>query len=185
MRKHTVLMRTAAATFAATLAASLPSAATAAQAGGRATVRVASLPAGTQRPTTEVLLSIGQGQLVTLPTGISNVWTSNPGVADVYVSNPRQIHLFGKDAGEATVFATTTSGQVIYATNVRVNQNITSLDKMLRLAFPESNIAVTTAGQLAVLTGTIASPEDSAAAERLVLTALNPGVNLSDANATL
>src|SRR3954463_11967281 len=125
MRKHTVLMRTAAATFAAILAASLPSAAMAAQAGGRATVRVANLPAGTQRPTTEVQLSIGQGQLVTLPSSVANVWTSNPTVADVFVSNPRQIHLFGKDNGEATVFATTASGQVVYATNVRVNQNIT------------------------------------------------------------
>jgi pilus assembly protein CpaC len=66
-----------------------------------------------------------------------------------------------------------------------VNQNITSLDKMLRLAFPDADIAVTTAGQIAVLTGTIGSPEDSAAAERLVATALNPGVNASDPNTPL
>ncbi|NNM76812.1 type II and III secretion system protein family protein [Sphingomonas sp. ID1715] len=147
--------------------------------------RVAALPAGTQRPTNEVLLSVGQGQLITLPANVANVWTSNDKVADVYVSNPRQIHLFGKENGEATVFATTASGQVVYATNVRVNQNITSLDKMLRLAFPGADVNVTTAGQLAVITGTIGSPEDSAAAERLVLTALNPGVNISDPNAQL
>ena len=177
MRKSTVLMRTAAAALATILAAAIPATSQAQP------VRVGNLPAGTQRPTSEVLLSIGQGQLVTLPTGIANVWTSNPNVADVYVSNARQIHLFGKDAGEATVFATTANGQVVYATNVRVNQNITSLDKMLRLAFPDADIAVNTAGQLAVLTGTIGSPEDSAAAERLVLTALNPGVNVSEPNA--
>jgi pilus assembly protein CpaC len=185
MRKNNLLMRTAAATLATLLVASLPASANAAQGARRVTARVANLPAGTQRPTSEVKLSIGQGQLVTLPTGITDVWTSNPGVADVYVSNPRQIHLFGKDNGEATVFATTASGQVVYATNVRVNQNITSLDKMLTLAFPDADISVTTAGQLAVLTGTIVSPEDSAAAERLVLTALNPGVNFSDANPVL
>ncbi|HEV2569228.1 type II and III secretion system protein family protein [Sphingomonas sp.] len=147
--------------------------------------RVGPLPAGTQRPSSEVLLSVGQGQLVTLPQSVTNVWTSNDKVADVYVSNPRQIHLFGKENGEATVFATTASGQVVYATNVRVSQNITSLDKMMRLAFPDADVTVTTAGQLAVLTGTIRSPEDSAAAERLVLTALNPGVNLGDPNAQL
>lgn len=146
---------------------------------------VKTLPAGTQRPTTEVLLSVGQGQLVTLPASVANVWTSNEKVADVYVSNPRQIHLFGREDGEATVFATTASGQVVYATNVRVNQNITSLDKMLRLAFPDSDVTVTTAGQLAVITGTVASPDDSAAVERLVLTALNPGVNLTDNSAGL
>lgn len=146
----------------------------------KARAGVATLPAGTQRPTAEVLLSVGEGQLVTLPASVANVWTSNDKVADVYVSNPRQIHLFGKENGEATVFATTASGQVVYATNVRVSQNITSLDKMLKLAFPDSAVTVTSAGQLAVITGTIGSPEDSAAVERLVLTALNPGVNVSD-----
>ena len=177
MRKKMILARLALASL-ATLAAGQPAIAA-------KPARVGALPAGTQRPSTEVLLSIGQGQLVTLPQGVANVWTSNEKVADVYVSNPRQIHLFGKEFGEATVFATTASGQVVYATNVRVSQNITSLDKMMRLAFPNADVQVTTAGQLAVITGTIGSPEDSAAAERLVLTALNPGVNLGDPNAQL
>lgn len=176
MRKMKFLTGPVAATLALIAAGSAAPALAAPQ--GKA--RVAMLPAGTQRPTSEVLLSVGQGQLVTLPANVANVWTSNEKVADVYVSNPRQIHLFGKEDGEATVFATTASGQVVYATNVRVNQNITSLDKMLKLAFPDSAVQVTTAGQLAVITGTIGSPEDSAAVERLVTTALNPGVTLTD-----
>lgn len=142
--------------------------------------RTASLPVGTQRPTREVLLSVGQGELVTLPSNVANVWTSNPGVADVYVSNPRQIHLFGKDFGEATVFATTASGQVVYSTNVRVSQNITSVDRMLKLAMPDANITTTTAGQLTVLTGTVASPDDAASAEQLVKAVLNPGLDASN-----
>ena len=165
---------------AATIAVLIAGSAAPALAAPQPKAKVAMLPAGTQRPTSEVLLSVGQGQLVTLPASVANVWTSNEKVADVYVSNPRQIHLFGKEDGEATVFATTASGQVVYATNVRVNQNITSLDKMLRLAFPDSDVTVTTAGQLAVITGTIGSPDDSAAVERLVTTALNPGINTTD-----
>jgi pilus assembly protein CpaC len=168
---------------AALLAVMTATAVTAAPA--RQTARIAALPAGTQRPTTEVLLSVGEGQLVTVSQPVASVWTSNDKVADVYVSSARQIHLFGKEDGEATVFATTASGQVAYATKVRVNQNINSLDKMLKLAFPDADITVTSAGQLAVITGMIASPDDSAAAERLVLTALNPGVNAADPNAQL
>ncbi|NWM98612.1 pilus assembly protein N-terminal domain-containing protein, partial [Escherichia coli] len=72
----------------------------------RANVGIANLPPGSQRPASEILLSTGQGELITLPANVANVWTSNPSVADVYVNNPRQIHLFGKDFGEATVFAT-------------------------------------------------------------------------------
>lgn len=148
-------------------------------------VRVAQLPAGTQRPTTEVLLSVGEGELVTLPGNAANVWTSNPGVADVYVASPRQIHLYGKDFGEATVFATDAHGAVIYSTNVRVSQNITSIDKMMKAAMPEADLHITTVGQIAVINGTVASPADSEQAERLVTALLNPGVNTTTPGAVL
>ncbi|KQM22969.1 secretion system protein [Sphingomonas sp. Leaf24] len=147
--------------------------------------RIGTPAAGVQRPTNDVQLSIGQGELITLPSNVVDVWVSNPGAADVYVGNPRQIHLFGKADGEATVFATNASGAVIYSANVRVGQNLTSLDRMLKAAMPEADIRVTTVGQLAVLNGTIASPADSAQAERLVVSLLNPGVATSDPNAVL
>jgi pilus assembly protein CpaC len=142
-------------------------------------------PAGTFKPTGQVLLSVGEGQVVSLPQAISDVWTSNPGVADVHVTNSRQINLFGKEAGEATVVATSSSGAVVYSTNVRVAQNISSINQMMRLAMPDANISVTTVGQMAVLNGTVASPEDSAQAMSLVRAALNPGVNTSEPGAVL
>jgi pilus assembly protein CpaC len=122
--------------------------------------------------------------MVRLPNSVADVWTSNPAVADVYVSNARQINLFGKDAGEATVIATAANGSVVYSANVRVSQNITSVDAMLRAAMPQSNIKVLNAGQIAVLTGTVASPEESAQAEQLVSAMLNPGVDVSKAGGT-
>lgn len=150
-----------------------------------ARARVAAPPPSAQRPTREVLLSVGQGELITLPADVADVWVSNPSVADVYVSNPRQIHLFGKDFGEATVFATSKSGGVVYSTNVRVSQNITSIDRMLKLAMPDADIKVTTIGQIAVLTGTVAAPADIAQAQSLVTAILNPGVDLSSPSAQL
>jgi pilus assembly protein CpaC len=182
MRTKILLSRALGATVTAVLAMSLSAEA---MAQTRQKARVANLPVGSQRPSSEVLLSIGQGELITLPANVTNVWTSNPSVADVYVANPRQIHLFGKEFGEATVFATTASGSVVYSTNVRVAQNITSIDRMMKVAMPDADIRVTTVGQLAVLTGTVASPDDSEQAQRLVLAALNPGVNISDPAAQL
>ena len=75
-------------------------------------------PAGTYRPSQQVLLSLGEGQLVRLPSTAADVWTSNPEVADVYVSNPRQINLFGKEFGEATIIATAADGSVVYGVTV-------------------------------------------------------------------
>jgi pilus assembly protein CpaC len=187
MRLNSFIHRAVSATAIAAVAAGSVAAAAAAPRGraaaarpsARTTVRVAQTPQGSQRPTTEVLLSTGQGELINLPSAAADVWVSNPGVADVYVSNPRQIHLFGKEFGEATVFATNAAGTVIYATNVRVSQNLTSIDKMMKAAMPEADIKVTLAGQIAVLTGTVASPDDSAQAARLAASVLNPGVDIS------
>ncbi len=186
LHRSLLLAATAAFALSATASTAAPAKgkAPAARSSGK-TARTAQLPAGTQRPTTEVLLSIGQGQLVTLPAAVSDVWTSNPGAADVYVNSARQIYVFGKDFGEATIFATSANGQVVYATNVRVSQNITSIDRVLKMAMPDANITVTTAGQLAVLTGTVKAPEDAEQAERLVKAYLNPGIDTSSGTAQL
>ncbi len=175
----------AAATIVASLAPISPAMAQRTTGKVRTMARVADLPPGTQRPASEISLSIGQGQLVSLPANAANVWVSNPTAADVYVNNPRQIYVFGKEFGEATVYATSASGAVLYATNIYVAQNSTSVDRMIRLAMPDADIKVTMAGQLAVLTGTVATPDDAEQAERIVLAALNPGVDINAANATL
>src|SRR3954447_23086348 len=114
--------------------------------------------------------------MLNLQRSVSSVWTSNPEVADVYVNGTRQVSLFGKKAGEATVIATAADGSVVYGAHVRVNQNLSSINEILRQAMPESNISVTSVGQVAVLNGTVAAPEDASDAEMLVKTALNPGV---------
>ncbi|WP_174286110.1 type II and III secretion system protein family protein [Sphingomonas bacterium] len=146
---------------------------------------VRQLPPTAERPTRNVLLSIGQGELINLPVAVSDIWVSAPDVADVYVDNARRIHLFGKAFGEATVFATSASGAVVYSANVRVSQNITSVDAMLKAAMPDANIRILNVGQMAVLTGTVASPADSVQAQQLVASLLNPGVDVTTPGAVL
>ena len=139
----------------------------------------ASVPS-TYKPSRQVLLSIGEGQMVNLPRNVASVWTSNPEVADVYVQSPRQISVFGKAFGEATIIATGNDGSVVYGASVRVSQNISSINEVLHTAMPDSNITVTSVGQMAVINGTVASPQDAAQAEILVRTILNPGVKDTD-----
>jgi pilus assembly protein CpaC len=135
--------------------------------------------AGSYRPSNKVLLSVGEGEVISLPRSVADVWTSNPAVADVNVTSPRQLGLFGKGEGEATVIATAADGSVVWGANVRVSQNISSIDQMLKAAMPEANISVTHVGQIAVLNGTVASPAESAQVETLVKSMLNPGVDVS------
>ncbi len=126
------------------------------------------LPTGGQPATGETVLSTGRGELFNLTSDISDVWTSNSQVADVYVSSARQIHIFGRSPGVATIYAKNKAGQVVYSTNVRVGENLNSLDRMLRLAMPDAAITATTMNGLVLLTGTVADPDDGAEAERLV-----------------
>jgi pilus assembly protein CpaC len=174
MTKRTFSTRAAlgtaiAAVLTASIGAALPTAPAFAQAAS-----------GTYKPTKQVLLSVGEGQMISLPRSVVDVWTSNPGVADVNVTSPRQLGLFGKTAGEATIIATAADGSVVYGANVRVSQNITSVNEVLKAAMPDANITVTHVGQIAVMNGTVQSPADSAQAEQLVRTLLNPGINTSD-----
>src|SRR5918996_139844 len=113
-----------------------------------ATPAAAAQPAGSYRPTTQVLLSVGEGQMIRLPRNVADVWTSNPTVADVYVANPKQVSLFGKEAGEATVIATAADGSVVYGAKVRVSPNVTSVDAMIKAAMPDPGIDTSQPGAM-------------------------------------
>lgn len=115
-----------------------------------------------------IVLSIGRGEQVNLPTGISDVVVSNPGIADVDVRSPKQLYIFAKGPGETTVYATDAGGRTIYSATVRVGNNLDSVDQMLLLAMPEADINVTTMNGVVLLTGSVAQPEDVVEAENLV-----------------
>jgi Flp pilus assembly protein CpaB len=102
-------------------------------------------PAAAGPPTSRPVRSClcGEGKWSPAPGRCPNVWTSNPGVADVNVTSPRPDRPVRKEAGEATIIATAADGSVVYGAKVRVSQNISSIDAMLRAALPESSITVT------------------------------------------
>lgn len=136
---------------------------------------LALLPAGTahaqsvMRPASDINLSIGRGQLVTVSGNMADVFVANDSIADVQVKSARQLYVFGKAGGETTVYASNAAGDVIWSANIRVGSNIDSVDQMLDLAMPDAKIAVSTMGTgTFLLTGTVASPEDAAEAQRLV-----------------
>ena len=120
------------------------------------------------RPSETLNLSKGTGTLVRLSAPMSDVFVANDQIADVQVRSSTQLYVFGKSSGETTIYATTKSGRVVYAANVRVGSNTGSLDEMMRLAMPDAAIQVTPMNNLILLTGTVASPGDVEEAQRLV-----------------
>jgi pilus assembly protein CpaC len=131
-----------------------------------------------QKPTSDLSLSVGRGQLINLPAPIADVFVANENVADVQVRSATQIYVFAKAVGESSVFATSKSGNVVYSTNVRAGKNVNSIDQMLKLAMPEALVTATTMNDLILLTGTVAGPEDSAEAVELVQSIVGENVKV-------
>ncbi len=146
---------------------------------------LAAVPAGpalaqsVTAPRSEIVLSIGKGELVTVPGTMTDVFVANDQVADVQVKSQRQLYVFGKSGGETTVYVSNAAGTIVWSANVRVGSNISSIDQMLSLAMPEAHISVATMGTNTVLlTGTVAAPEDAAEAERLVSAYVGDAANV-------
>lgn len=129
-------------------------------------------------PSETLNLSQGTGALVRLSEPMTDVFVANDGIADVQVRSANQLYVFGKASGETTVYATSKSGRVVYAANVRVGNNISSVGEMLRLAMPEASIEATPMNNLVLLTGTVASPTDVEEAQRLVQAYVGDGAQV-------
>jgi pilus assembly protein CpaC len=130
-------------------------------------------------PRGEIVLSLGKGELITVPGSMTDVFVANDQVADVQVKSQHQLYVFGKSGGETTIYASNAAGQTIWSSNVRVGSNIASIPEMLALAMPEAHISVATMGTNTVLlTGTVAAPEDAAEAERLVTAFVGKDTNV-------
>ena len=130
------------------------------------------------RPSREIVLSIGKGQLVSLPVPMKEVWVANEAIADVQVKSASQLYVFGKAPGETTLYASDARGKVIWSATLRVGSNMDSIDDMLRLAMPDAKVHVNTMNGTVLLTGTIAAPEDAAEAERLTKAFVGDKVNV-------
>ncbi|MEO5586815.1 MAG: type II and III secretion system protein family protein [Novosphingobium sp.] len=131
------------------------------------------------RPAGDLALSVGRGQLVTMPGTISDIFIADDKIADVQIKSGRQLYIFGRGGGVTTVYASNAAGAIVWSSTVRVGSNIDSVDQMLRIAMPDAKISVATMGSNTVLlTGTVGAPEDAAEAQRLVTAFVGTGSNV-------
>lgn len=136
--------------------------------GSSISLSTAAIAAPSSNPTSDLALSVGRGRLITLPRPMTDVFVANDKVADVQVRSATQLYVFAKTPGETSVYATDAAGKVVYSSVVRVANNLETLDQMLGLAMPNSDITINSMNGFVLLTGTVASPEDAAEADRLV-----------------
>ena len=120
-----------------------------------------------EAPARIINMSVGSGQLIRLARPMTGMFVADDKVADVQVKGPTALYLFAKTPGQTSVYATDKSGAVIWSTDVRVGNNLTGVQAMLRAAMPEDDIVATPVSGMVLLTGTVHSPADIEEAERL------------------
>ena len=143
-----------------------------------APTQASAAPSMAAKPSETLNLSQGAGSLVRLSAPMTDIFVANDAVADVQVRSATQLYVFGKSRGETTIYATAKNGRVVYAANVRVGNNIGSVDEMLRLAMPDASIQATPMNNLLLLTGTVGSPTDVEEAQRLVQAYVGEGTQV-------
>jgi pilus assembly protein CpaC len=130
------------------------------------------------RPSNDVTLSVGTGRMVRLDSAMTDLFVANDSIADVQVRSANQVYIFGKAAGETTVFATDRAGRTVYSANVRVGNNIGSIDELLRAAMPDAQIAAQPINGMVLLTGTVGAPADVEEARQLVQAYVGEGTKV-------
>lgn len=122
----------------------------------------------TEAPARVITMSVGSGQLIRLSRPMTGIFVADDKIADVQVKGGTAFYLFAKAPGQTSVYATDKSGAVVWSSDIRVGNNITGVQAMLRQAMPDADITATPVSGMVLLTGTVADPKDIEEAERLI-----------------
>lgn len=123
---------------------------------------------------------VGRGELLTFASDVKQVAASEPKIADVVVISPREVMINAKGPGRATVVIWETGAPAArYEIDVVPdNFEFDQFREQVRRDIPNSHIEVTGKGETLVLTGTVASSEDSKRAAGLAQSRAKTVVNL-------
>ena len=161
--RHRLRRATALAAALALAAASLPVlpvAADAQSASGHVVISEASA--------TRILnLGLDKSLVVDLPTEAHDILVANPQVADAVMRTSRRIYLFGKKVGQTNIFVFDGKGRQVASLDIRIERDIAGLEAMLARYIPHSEIRAEMMSDNVVLTGSVATAQDSAKAASL------------------
>lgn len=106
-----------------------------------------------------IVIGVGKSKLVELPSAYSDVMVGDPKIADILPLNQHSVYIVGKGLGSTSLTVYGTGKRVIYSSDVLVSADLESFKARLHEILPkETNVAVSTANQSILLSGTATSP---------------------------
>lgn len=149
-----------------------------------APVRAADVPA-VQLTAPDLTLSIeaGSGQVLTLKHPAANVFVADPKVAEVRPASANALFVFGIGPGRTTVAALDANGVPVANYEITVRPSgfaAVEAQAAVTRMLPGSHIRVTTGSKGLMLSGDVASPEQSAQALAIARTYMAEGQSVED-----
>ncbi|MBV9043657.1 MAG: type II and III secretion system protein family protein, partial [Alphaproteobacteria bacterium] len=133
-----------------------------------ATARVITIAARAGAPVNQrIVLPLNKAAIVQLDTDARDVLVSSPDIVDAVVRSPRRIFLLALKAGQTNAFFFDGAGRQLASIDIRVEKDTGDLAGLIRSNMPGANIKVSSLNDNVVLTGTVASAQESARAQDL------------------
>lgn len=117
--------------------------------------------------TRRVTIGLNKSLIVELPRHAREVLVSNPEYADAVVRSSRTSYLIGKKVGQTNVFYFDGSGRRILTLEVRIERDVTDIQRLYDRYLPGSRIKVEAVNDNIVLTGRVANAADSSRAQNM------------------
>lgn len=128
---------------------------------------------------TTLKLEVGKGKLIKLARPASDIFIVEPGIADVQVKSERIVYVYGVNPGATSFFALDENDNTIFSTQISVTRNIDTIRKMISNLLPDRDISLQLVNDSIVLmTGSVASPDESNSAEAIAQGAFGDNVQL-------
>jgi pilus assembly protein CpaC len=114
--------------------------------------------AETLRPTEQLTLEVGKGQVIRLPRPAATVFVADPEIADVQAQSPSIVYLFGRRSGSTSLYAVDEADEVLLRAGVEVAHNLTGLSAALDQLLPDHGVEVSSVDGSIVLEGSVENP---------------------------
>ena len=118
----------------------------------------------TPEPDAELTVPLYKSQVISLTSPVNRISVGNPDIADLLLVRSTELYVLGKDLGTTNVLLWDSDDLLIATVSVEVTHDLSGLKAKLYELMPNEAIEVRAAQRSIVLSGTVSSPTNMAAA---------------------
>jgi len=109
-------------------------------------------------------MGVGKSIIVDLPEDAAEIFIAKPDIANAVVRSARKLYIVGVASGQTSIYALDSNGRQIASFQVSIGRDLSELERIIKLALPNSNIHPQTVESTIILTGSVDNASEAATA---------------------